>query len=259
MIRIAIIAPTNFQSYSAALLLKFIDNPDFEVVSVFIYKFSWKRWKIEFKRDGLRILKKILLKGILREATEIEHDFLTPKKYLVQRGVKSRLDKICRHHNIKLTHVSSFNSKDLIIKMRSLSLDIGIFGGGGLLRGPFLDSFRYGVINCHMGILPEYRGMDVVEWPLLLEDFENVGVTCHFMDEGIDTGPILKVTKVEVQKFQSITELRSYLSSIMLTSMYDTVVCFSRSEIQPRPQLKESGKQFFVMHSFLKSQIRIPK
>ena len=45
------------------------------------------------------------------------------------------------------------------------------------------------------GGLPLYRGMDVVEWPILMNDFDNIGVTTHFMENGVDTGDILKVKK----------------------------------------------------------------
>ena len=72
-------------------------------------------------------------------------------------------------------------------------------------------------INCHMGILPKYREMDVVEWPFLLGD-KNVG-TCHIMDSGVDTGDILEIVHVDYSKFKNFIELREYLTSIMFKLM----------------------------------------
>jgi methionyl-tRNA formyltransferase len=47
-----------------------------------------------------------------------------------------------------------------------------------------------GAVNLHGGLLPEYRGGHVVQWALLNGERES-GVTLHYMDEGIDTGPVI--------------------------------------------------------------------
>jgi len=49
---------------------------------------------------------------------------------------------------------------------------------------------RYGSINLHIGLLPEYRGTNGVRWALLNGE-EQTGVTIHFMDSGIDTGSVI--------------------------------------------------------------------
>ena len=47
-----------------------------------------------------------------------------------------------------------------------------------------------GVINCHAGRLPFYRGRNVLNW-VLVNDEKHFGVTVHYVDEGIDTGDII--------------------------------------------------------------------
>ena len=77
--------------------------------------------------------------------------------------------------------------------MKELKPDLVVFTGGRLIRDNILKNSGAGVVNCHMGILPMYRGVDVVEWPILNEDWNNIGLTIHFMVKGIDTGDILKI------------------------------------------------------------------
>jgi methionyl-tRNA formyltransferase len=48
----------------------------------------------------------------------------------------------------------------------------------------------FGIINCHAGKLPFYRGRNVLNWALI-NDEKDFGITVHFIDEGIDTGNIL--------------------------------------------------------------------
>ena len=214
--RVLIIAPTNFQSYATAVLIKLLKDSEIEVVGVLVHSFNLSRLKNEFKRDGKRIFYKILNKIILSEKRSLNYSFETPKRYLVQSNVKPNLKSLCDLNNLYYKKVNSFSNTDLINDLISLKIDIGAFCGGGLLRNKFLDTFSFGVLNCHMGILPKYRGMDVVEWPFLEDDNRQVGVTCHLMDEGIDTGDILEIVKVNSDKFQDFIELREYLSGVIV-------------------------------------------
>ena len=47
-----------------------------------------------------------------------------------------------------------------------------------------------GFLNCHAGALPFYRGRNPLNW-VLINGEKSFGITAHFIDEGIDTGPIL--------------------------------------------------------------------
>lgn len=250
--KVLVIAPTNFQAYASAVLVRLLQHSDIEVVGVLVYNFNLSRVKNEFKRDGLRIFYKILNKAILNEATSLKYNFETPKSFLVNSGVKSNLKFICNLNSIYFTTVTSFNNSALIEELVALKIDVGVFCGGGILREKFLKSFSIGVLNCHMGILPKYRGMDVVEWPILENDLKHVGVTCHLMDNGIDTGDIIEIVKVDAKKFKSINELRAYLSGVMLGLMIKSILSISKGDFQRHIQAQSDGKQYFVMHPLLK-------
>jgi len=62
-------------------------------------------------------------------------------------------------------------------------------GTPNILRTEALNLPRVGVLNCHPGWLPDYRGCTCVEWAIYNGD--PVAATCHFMTEGIDEGPII--------------------------------------------------------------------
>lgn len=59
-----------------------------------------------------------------------------------------------------------------------------------ILPASFLTSFRFGVINAHMGDLPRYRGNACPNWAIL-EGESKVVLTIHRMTEELDGGPIL--------------------------------------------------------------------
>ncbi len=55
----------------------------------------------------------------------------------------------------------------------------------------------HGGINYHPSLLPKYRGGSAINWAIIKGERET-GVTIHFIDEGVDTGPILLQEKVDI-------------------------------------------------------------
>jgi hypothetical protein len=73
-----------------------------------------------------------------------------------------------------------------IDRLRALQCDVGLHASNVIYREPTISSFRLGILNAHIGILPKYRGRCVAEWSVLQGD--PTGVTVFFIDSGIDTG-----------------------------------------------------------------------
>jgi phosphoribosylglycinamide formyltransferase-1 len=59
-----------------------------------------------------------------------------------------------------------------------------------LLSPPFVQRFRNRVINIHPALLPAFPGLDAIG-QALAAGVETTGVTVHFVDEGVDTGPAI--------------------------------------------------------------------
>jgi methionyl-tRNA formyltransferase len=86
--------------------------------------------------------------------------------------------------------VANHSSKVTADLVRSLSLDLLVNAGTPrILKAEILGAPSIGIVNCHPGLLPKFRGCTCVEWAVYLD--EQVGNTVHFMNEGIDEGPIV--------------------------------------------------------------------
>tara|TARA_B100000963_G_C22593655_1_gene656774 strand:- start:719 stop:1615 length:897 start_codon:yes stop_codon:yes gene_type:complete len=72
-----------------------------------------------------------------------------------------------------------------------------------IFRKNIIDLTSIGIINCHAGKLPFYRGRNILNWALI-NDEKEFGITVHFVDEGIDTGDII------LQDTFSITDYDNY-------------------------------------------------
>ena len=66
-----------------------------------------------------------------------------------------------------------------------------------LLSPSFVDRFRNRIINVHPALLPSFPGLDAVG-QALEHGVRITGVTVHFVDEGVDSGPILLQRPVPV-------------------------------------------------------------
>lgn len=64
-----------------------------------------------------------------------------------------------------------------------------------------------GAVNIHTGITPDYRSADPIFWALYRNEPEKVGVTIHFIDKGIDTGPIIYQERIPVYRGDTLTSI----------------------------------------------------
>ncbi len=103
--------------------------------------------------------------------------------------------------------VSDHNAQDCQDYVRTNGIPLLVNAGTPrILRAALLKTPSIGVLNAHPGILPKYRGASCCEWAIYNND--PVGVTAHFMDEGVDSGPILFSERYPVRAGESYQDIR---------------------------------------------------
>ena len=80
--------------------------------------------------------------------------------------------------------------------IESLRPDLVVLAGYMQLLSPgFVSRFRNRVVNIHPALLPSFPGLDAIG-QALAAGVETTGVTVHFVDEGVDTGPVIAQREV---------------------------------------------------------------
>jgi len=74
-----------------------------------------------------------------------------------------------------------------------------------LLTPGFLDRFRDSVVNVHPSLLPEFPGAHAID-DALAADVPTTGVTVHYVDEGLDTGAVIRQEPVQVEPRDTLIE-----------------------------------------------------
>jgi len=84
-------------------------------------------------------------------------------------------------------------------RFRWLDADVGVVAAYGLiLPKPILEAPKSGCINVHASLLPRWRGAAPIQRAILAGD-EVSGVTIMRMDEGLDTGPMLLKSELDIR------------------------------------------------------------
>ena len=91
--------------------------------------------------------------------------------------------------NVEKIKVSSINDKKLFSFLEKQECKTFLFTGGGILRDQILNLRDSRFIHIHPGIVPDVKGADGLLWSILIKG--NPGMSCFYMNEGIDTGEII--------------------------------------------------------------------
>ena len=122
-------------------------------------------------------------------------------------------------------------SSDEIV--RQLAPDLVVVVAYGCLIPPqLLHIARFGCINLHVSLLPQYRGSAPIQWAVLNGD-KQTGVTIMQLDEGLDTGDILMVKPVEIDPEETSGQLFDKVSTIGAQALTEAVEKIGAGELTP--------------------------
>lgn len=104
--------------------------------------------------------------------------------------------------------------KILLERLKEISPDIIVVCAyGKILPKEIIEVAKYGTINIHGSLLPEYRGAAPIQ-RAVLDGKEKTGVTIMYIDEGLDTGDIILKEEVEIKKEDTTDTMFEKLSEI---------------------------------------------
>jgi folate-dependent phosphoribosylglycinamide formyltransferase PurN len=256
MLKIALLAPIHTSLYSRLVADTILKMEGVSLRAILVRNhLNWARFKSEFGRDGLRLLGKIRQKYIAGDKRYEGSPGRGLGSLAVETSLAYRsLKDLARHDDIPYMVVNDLNDPRAVHLLENEAPDLIAFTGGGLLRQDILSIPRIGVLNCHTGVLPHYRGMDVVEWTAAEGNVEKIGfgATLHLMDRGVDTGPILLVRKIEPLSHDSFKTIRARLEVSMVELMAEGIQKLRDNALQPQLQDAAAGRQYYVMHPRVK-------
>jgi phosphoribosylglycinamide formyltransferase 1 len=137
----------------------------------------------------------------------------------------------------EISEFAGRRERDLAIAgwMGTLGVELVVAAGYmRLLHPEFLDAFPQRVINVHPALLPAFPGTHVVQQAL---DYgvKVFGVTVHFLDSGIDTGPIILQRAVDLPDVTDADEVLRRLHPIEHELLVEVVMLISQGAVSFDP------------------------
>jgi phosphoribosylglycinamide formyltransferase-1 len=104
-----------------------------------------------------------------------------------------------------------------------------------LLSEGFLSCFPQAIVNVHPSLLPAFPGLHAVEQALAY-GVKVFGVTVHFVDAGLDSGPVMLQQAVELPGARDPQEVLAALRPLEHSLLAQAVRLFARGALRPDPQ-----------------------
>ena len=123
--------------------------------------------------------------------------------------------------------------------VRELSPDVAVVAAyGKILPRELLEVPGHGCINVHASLLPRFRGAAPIQWAIASGDNRS-GVCLMKMDEGLDTGPILRCAEVPIGPEVTSDELQQTLARVGAELIRRYLPDYLSGKLQLTPQSRE--------------------
>lgn len=160
------------------------------------------------------------MEAILRSIRDGTIKGVVPKVVISNRPNVRALD-VARHYNVDTQVIDDNGKKGAdweydkriveCLKERDVRPDNGLVCLAGFMRimsKEFVQLYRWRVMNIHPSLLPAFPGLNA-QRQALEYGVKITGCTVHFIDEGVDTGPIILQEAVEVRDDDDVESLAS--------------------------------------------------
>jgi len=119
--------------------------------------------------------------------------------------------------------------------VEALGADLVVLAGYmQLLSEPFVQRFRNRVVNIHPALLPAFPGLDAIG-QALAAGVETTGVTVHFVDEGVDTGPTILQREVAIRPGSGRAEVERAVHAVEHEAYPEAIGMIARGRVRIDP------------------------
>lgn len=181
----------------------------------------------------------VILKELIADSTiDVVAVYTQPDKPVGRKKVLTApiVKVTAQEHNIDIYQPIRLRDESVVKELLEIECDYIIVAAyGQILPREVLDHAP--CINLHASILPQYRGASPIQQTLLNGDKET-GVTAMLMEEGLDTGDILKIDKINVPDDEMVESLFKRLTDVAAHLTLDVIKNFDKYTPVPQDETK---------------------
>jgi methionyl-tRNA formyltransferase len=156
------------------------------------------------------------------------------------RGLKiheSPVKIYAREHGLKILQPEKLRSPDFIKEIKNLEPDLGVVIAFRMLPEAVWSLPKFGTMNLHASLLPQYRGAAPINWAIINGEKET-GLTTFLLKHEIDTGNILYSENVKINDDDTAGTLHDKMMSVGASLVVKTISAIESGEYEEHPQPK---------------------
>lgn len=167
------------------------------------------------------------LDALLKSRHKVVGVATTPDKP-ANRGLKiqmSAVKEFALQNNLSVLQPDKLKSQEFIDKLKEIDADLFVVVAFRMLPEIVWSMPKFGTINLHASLLPQYRGAAPINWAVINGEKET-GATTFFISHQIDTGDILmheKITITEEDTAGTVHDKLMHLGSALLVKTIDAI------------------------------------
>ncbi len=192
---------------------------------------------------------KILFFGDGRWATNSLDRLLADNRRVIGAVVRNNptdpdLVRLAEGRGLPVFKPEAVNAPDFAETVRSLAPDLNLsVSYDQILKSAIRGTAQLGFINFHAGRLPDYRGRNILNWALINGE-EEIGITAHYVDAGIDTGDIILQRTLPVAWEDTYGDILEKVIGGFPALVADAVTLISEDRVNARSQRDLPGTYF---------------
>lgn len=158
-------------------------------------------------------------------------------------GTRS-IKHVAKKLKANFTQVKNINDKKFVEHIRGLNPDLVIsYSAPQIIKPELLNIPKFGIINLHGALLPNYRGCLPSFW-YLYNDEKLGGATVHSMSVDIDDGAIIEQGSVDISDCKTMFQLMKKTKLIGGEIMVEAIKKFNEGTVEMRPNNTKEGSYF---------------
>lgn len=198
----------------------------------------------EFKKNMMRIIfmgtpdfAVASLEALIQSGEQVVAVVTVPDKP-AGRGQKiheSAVKIFAKQHNIPVLQPVKLRDESFLNELKSYQADLQVVVAFRMLPEVVWNMPKFGTINVHASLLPQYRGAAPINHAIINGEKES-GVTTFLLQHEIDTGNILLAKKVTIKDTDNAGDLHDNLMVAGAETLLQTIQQLKTETLQPKPQ-----------------------
>lgn len=193
------------------------------------------------------------LKVLIEEGFDVVSVITQPDKPK-GRGKKMSMPPVKEEalkHGIEVHQPKRVKSEEFVAILKDINPDVIIVVAfGQILSKEILDIPKFGCINVHGSLLPQYRGAAPINW-VVINGEKTTGITTMYMDEGLDTGDMILKAKLDIGDDETAGHLYDRMCMLGGEVLRDTLKLLKEDNLKREKQDDSKSSYAPIMNKSL--------